>query len=235
MANEIITNEYDNKNQLKYLDKLKLKKYLMITLVSLIAENKSQKIVELMISSLKIENILKRLLEMLPSQEIKNALYIQFVEVIKYYYNNNFLINNNTKQQINQINEDELVTIEKITTILEDEKNNKKFYSNPNLVDENMLEKVLKERDDLAFQYYTLLKILSESEKIEIKNIKGMLNEKKQDLNIMEEKIGSIEIVRDGELDIVYFPKVEQTKYLREQTITRFQERFFNILIIDVH
>jgi hypothetical protein len=93
MANEILCNEY-NENELNFLNQLKLKKLLMITLVSMIAENKNQEIVELMISSLKVENILKNLLFLLPSNENSSSFnYFSFFNN-NINYNNNNLLNN---------------------------------------------------------------------------------------------------------------------------------------------
>jgi hypothetical protein len=41
----------------------------------------------------------------------------------------------------------------------------------------------------------------------------------------MEEKIGSIEIIRENELDKIYFPKPKETKYLRIETMEKFLEK----------
>jgi glycogen synthase len=55
MSNEILSNDY--KNKLKLQECIELKKALMITLVSMVAENRQQKISDLMMNSIKIDVI----------------------------------------------------------------------------------------------------------------------------------------------------------------------------------
>jgi hypothetical protein len=244
---------YDFKQELKLQERIELKKALIITLVSMVAENRQQEISDLMSSKLKWDIIFDNLDILIKSVFHNENDYLKLLNEKSDYillidndddddnnddddddddeiYNNNNNNNNNENEEEKEKEKEEKEKEENIFLKIINKFKNKSKYTTENEKIEKVYKNIIEEEKELAFQYYTLLRILSEGENEDGGPITRKLIQKSDDLKPISNITGRIEIVRDNKLDLVYYKIPEISTYLTNSTQKSFFEecpRFF--------